>query len=183
MPKRLEAPPPLEPEALFYPPPIEPIPDVIETHTTRIIENPTPSEIGRLGGGKEFSGSSSSSSESESEGEKSTRSKKSRKSSRPKKSRRRARSVIEEDEESIGGPLAVVIPDRRRKSARDIESEIRALEAEKKALKLEREADQRRAKAERIREAEYEVVDRKDRNVVRVEKDRRGRLAIVRSTH
>lgn len=178
MPKQLEAPPPPEPEVvMFYPPPIEPLPeDLIEvTRTTKIIENPTPSEIERLGKERESSGSSSSSSESEGEKSKRTR-------ARSRRSRRRV--IVVEDENSIGGPLTVVAPERRRKSARDIESEIRRLEAEKKALKLEREADQRRAKAERIREAEYEVVDsRRDRNVVRVEKDRRGRLAIVRSTH
>jgi len=183
MSKQLEAPPLLEPEPLFYPSLVEPTPDIIETRTTKIIENPTPSEVERYRAEKGSSASGSSSSESEPEGEKATRSKKSKKSGRSSKGRPRARSVIEEDEESIGGPLAVVVPERRRKSARNIESEIRALEAEKRALKLEREADQRRAKAERIREAEYEVVDRRDRNVVRVEKDRRGRLAIVRSTH
>jgi len=177
LPKALEAPPLAEPDPLlFYPPPVEPTDEIIQTRTTKIIENPTPEEYAKYAE-KE---SSSSSSSSESEVEKIVRTKKSRKSTH---SRRRARSshrTVEEDEEFIGGPLAVVVPERRRKSERDIQAEIRSLELEKKALKLEREAEQRRARAEKIRESEYEVVNRKDRGEVRVEKDRRGRLAIVR---
>lgn len=182
MPKAIEAPPPFEPEPIFYPPPIQPVPEIIQTRTT-VIENPTPEDYEKFGIEKEKEKSSESSSSSESEDAKSVMSKKSKKNTRSRRARSSHRT-IEEDEESIGGPLAVIVPDRRRKSERDIQAEIRALEAEKRALKLEREAEQRRAKADKIRESEYEVVDsRRDRNVVRVEKDRRGRLAIVRSAH
>jgi len=176
LPKALEAPPLAEPDPLlFYPPPIEPTEEIIQTRTTKIIENPTPEEYAKYAE-KE---SSSSSSSSESEVEKIVRTKKSRKSTHSRRARSSHRT-LEEDEEFIGGPLAVVVPERRRKSERDIQAEIRSLELEKKALKLEREAEQRRARAEKIRESEYEVVNRKDRGEVRVEKDRRGRLAIVR---
>jgi len=56
-------------------------------------------------------------------------------------------------------------------------------------LKLEREAKERLDRAERLREEEYEILENPrryegggggDRNV-RVEKDKRGRLALVRS--
>ncbi|KAJ9630484.1 hypothetical protein H2203_001005 [Taxawa tesnikishii (nom. ined.)] len=101
-------------------------------------------------------------------------------------------------------PLTIVLPERRERSERDLKAEIRALEAEQRALRLEREADQRREMALRIREepAGYEVVEYREerprrseiveyverprsppRNVVRIEKDRKGRMALVRSAH
>ena len=72
---------------------------------------------------------------------------------------------------------------------REIHAEIRALEAEKRALQLEREAEKRLVLADRVREGDsvsgYEVAERKEkeRDVVRVEKDKKGRLALVRSNH
>ncbi|KAI9693035.1 MAG: hypothetical protein M1822_005030 [Bathelium mastoideum] len=96
------------------------------------------------------------------------------------------REIVEERYEeveggSIGGPLTVIVPEHRRRSERDIKAEIRRLEAEKRALRLERDADVRLIEADRIRDREYEIVE--PREVVRVEKDRRGRMALVRSTH
>ena len=87
------------------------------------------------------------------------------------------REIIEERiEESnhIGGPLTVLVPEERKmvRSPRDIHDEIRELEKERRLLKYEREGD-------------YEIVERHHpkREIVRVEKDRKGRLALVRSTH
>lgn len=56
------------------------------------------------------------------------------------------------------------------RSERDIKDEIRALEAERRMLKYEREGD-------------YEFIERREpkREVVRIEKDRKGRLALVKS--
>jgi len=81
----------------------------------------------------------------------------------------------------IGGPLTVLVPHEERRvvhherdimrSERDIKEEIRALEAERRALKYERESD-------------YEFIERREpRNWIRVDKDRKGRLALVRSAH
>ena len=85
----------------------------------------------------------------------------------------------------IGGPLTVLVPDRREeherritrverdvRSERDIKEEIRSLEAERQMLRYEREGD-------------YEFVERREprREVVRIEKDRKGRMALVRSAH
>lgn len=98
---------------------------------------------------------------------------------------------------SHGG--ALVVREREYKSDRDINSEIARLEAERRALRLEREADIRREKAQRIREEDYQLVEYREprrevlevvererspqRNVVRVEKDRKGRMALVRSAN
>jgi len=101
---------------------------------------------------------------------------------------------------------ALVVRERTDyRSDRDIQSEIRQLEAERRALRLEREAEEKRAVALRIRpEEEYQLVEYRDggrrrqdrevleiverekspaRNVTRVEKDRKGRMALVRSAH
>jgi hypothetical protein len=96
-----------------------------------------------------------------------------------------------EESNSIGGPLTVVLPQRHGKSEREIRREIAALEAERRALKLEREADETRQQALMVRDRdEYEVIERVDRverprerEVIRVEKDRKGRMALVRSSH
>jgi hypothetical protein len=86
----------------------------------------------------------------------------------------------------IGGPLTVLSPSNRHHTDHDIRGEIRELELERRRLRSERERD-----------SEYELVERVDRwddapprrdrarskSVVRVEKDRKGRLALVRSTH
>lgn len=87
-----------------------------------------------------------------------------------------------------------MLVDRGRQSDHEIRREIKALEAERRALKLEREADERRYQAALIRDGDYEVIERVDtydrprertraRSVVRVEKDRKGRLALVKSAH
>jgi hypothetical protein len=100
---------------------------------------------------------------------------------------------------------ALVVREREYRSDRDIQSEIRQLEAERRALRLEREAEERRDMALRIREhpeEEFQLVEYREtrvpgretliieerdrsppRNVVRVEKDRKGRMALVRSAH
>lgn len=94
---------------------------------------------------------------------------------------------------------------REYRSDREIKDEIARLEAERRAVRLEREADRRRDMALRIRERpvdDYQMVeyDRRpqrevldlyerdefreespERKVIRVEKDRKGRMALVRS--
>ena len=84
-------------------------------------------------------------------------------------------------EGDVGGPLTVVVPPRHRRSERDIKAEIRRLEAEKRALRLERDADIRLVEADRLRDREYEIVE--PREVIRLEKDRRGNMALVRPSH
>lgn len=111
------------------------------------------------------------------------------------------RTIIEErvPPPSHGG--ALVYQERETRSQREIEAEIRALESERRALRLEREDQDRMALRVRDRtDEEYQLVeyrDRRDReilpivernpspprNVVRVEKDRKGRMALVRSAH
>jgi hypothetical protein len=86
-----------------------------------------------------------------------------------------------EESNHIGGPLTVLVPEDRHRgqivrrerevrSERDIKDEIRQLESERQLLRYEREGD-------------YEIVERRERprEVVRVDKDRKGRLALVRS--
>lgn len=193
--KLLEAPEP-ELEPLFYPPPPasvheEPPPvEIIETVTTKIIENPTPLEISKFEKEEksevQFAHSVAGSVRSPSPGKRSRRG----------HSRSRREEIIEheEAESHIGGPLTLVVSERRHRKDRDIKAEIKALEAEKRALKYEREAEEKRRKGEReyeeklekareVRESEYEIVEHKEKDVVRVEKDRRGRLALVRPSH
>ena len=91
-------------------------------------------------------------------------------------SRRHNDEIYEENVEesgSIGGPLTLLVPGGHRKS-RDIKAEIRALEDEKKTLRRER------TQKERDRSPDYELVEHKDRGEVRIEKDRRGNMKIVR---
>lgn len=101
----------------------------------------------------------------------------------------------------------------RERSEAELKAEIRALEAEQRALRVEREAPERREVLVRERpeerreivvrerpEEEYQVVEYRPRqerreveyvererspprNVIRVEKDRKGRMALVRSAH
>ena len=70
----------------------------------------------------------------------------------------------------------MVPEERRRRDEHDVRNEIRRLEAERQLLKYEREGD---------RFSEYEIVEKRDkeRDVVRIEKDRKGRLALVRSSY
>jgi len=123
----------------------------------------------------------------------SAKSRKSRAHSPAKSHKSRARSLSSastqrveiirggEKEESAtvhGGAFALMEPAHtHRRDERSIRAEIRALEAEKKALKLEREMEKERSKADRYRETEFEVV----RDVVKIEKDRKGRLSLVRT--
>ena len=115
------------------------------------------------------------------------------KTSKSHKSKARARSVseastrreivvpMEDHDESAtihGFAGALQSQDRTRRDPRSIQAEIRALESEKKALKLEREMERQRSKADRYRESEIEIVREKD--VVKIEKDRKGRLSLVR---
>ena len=65
-----------------------------------------------------------------------------------------------------------------RRDTQSIKAEIKALEAEKKALKYEREMERERQKADRYRDSEVEIV--RERDVVKIEKDRKGRLSLVR---
>ena len=99
------------------------------------------------------------------------------------------------------GPLALAVPER--KDERAIRAEIRALEAEKEALRAEKRADRELRKAERIRhggrssESDLVLYDRErferdgeevtlvrrerieePEGGVRIEKDRKGRMAI-----
>ncbi|KAH7382659.1 hypothetical protein DE146DRAFT_770790 [Phaeosphaeria sp. MPI-PUGE-AT-0046c] len=79
---------------------------------------------------------------------------------------------------AMHGPATSFLPDGRMlvrreehyRSERDIKDEIRALEDERRMLKYERDS-------------EYEIIERRDpkREVIRVDKDRKGRLALVRS--
>lgn len=95
---------------------------------------------------------------------------------------------IVEESNHIGGPLTLVhAPDRGYHNDQEILREIKALEAERRALKLEREAALIRDTRDT---SDYEVIERvervdrpRERSVVRVEKDRKGRLALVRSAH
>jgi hypothetical protein len=85
-----------------------------------------------------------------------------------------------EESNHIGGPLTVLVPEERRivhrerdfRSEREIREEIRALEDERRMLKYERDGD-------------VEIVERRERprEVIRIEKDRKGRMALVRSAH
>jgi len=146
--------------------------------TTKIIENPTREELERYA---------------------------IREVERPVRPRSRSRhesvrEVFEEQrivEEMGPGGGQIVLGEPMRRQDRDIKAEIRALEAETRALKLREAAEERRSRADRQRELEYaradrllvgreaevEVVERRERDVVRVEKDRRGRLNLVRSSH
>ena len=97
--------------------------------------------------------------------------------------------VVEELEESatVAGPLTVLAHEGR--SDREMRRELAALEAERRTLRLEREVDDRRSLALSVRDRDgYEVIDRREvieerptREIIRVEKDRKGRMALVRS--
>ncbi|KAI9677764.1 MAG: hypothetical protein M1829_002536 [Trizodia sp. TS-e1964] len=116
-----------------------------------------------------------------------------RNSSRSKSRRRRHSSTrsetefieIRETSNPIHGPLgALILPDRR-KNERDIKAEIRALEAESKALRLQRELGNNGKNHRRRKTSDnYIEVDsiRRERDVavLKVEKDKKGRLSLVR---
>jgi hypothetical protein len=81
---------------------------------------------------------------------------------------------------AIHGPATSFLPEGRQlvrredhRAERDIREEIRSLEEERRMLKYEREGDR-----------EYEFIERTPRKeVVRVDRTRKGRLALVRSAH
>jgi len=82
---------------------------------------------------------------------------------------------------AIHGPATSFLPEGRslvirkddHRSERDIREEIRSLEEERRMLKYEREGDR-----------EYEFIERTPKKeIVRVDRDRKGRLALVRSAH
>lgn len=105
------------------------------------------------------------------------------------------REIIEDDRDESSsihaGPLALVLPERHRKSEKDLSAEIRALEAERRALKLEREVDRERSRGDReiILRGDREyiiegprrevIVERPPEEVVEVKKDRKGRMSLV----
>jgi hypothetical protein len=68
--------------------------------------------------------------------------------------------------------LAVMVP--RHQSEHDIRREIRALEAEAEALRLERRID---------KDEDWETERRGKKDIYRVERNRKGRMALIRSTH
>lgn len=90
------------------------------------------------------------------------------------------RYVEIERSNELHGPATAFLPEGRQlvrredhRSERDIRDEIRLLEEERRMLKYEREGDR-----------EYEFVERTPKkDVVRVDRDRKGRLALVRSAH
>lgn len=107
---------------------------------------------------------------------------------------RHPREVFEErfeESDRIAGPLTIVEPDR--KSDREIRREIAALEAEQRALRFERESDDTRIRTINVRDRDdFDLVERREFieerpgrewETIRVEKDRKGRMALVRSTH
>lgn len=114
------------------------------------------------------------------------------------------REVYERSDAIPVGPLALALPDRSRsKDERAIRAEIKALEAEKEALRAEKRAEREMRKADRIRREgrvsegdlvlyerdRYETANeevtvvRRERieepeGGVRIEKDKKGRMAI-----
>ena len=90
------------------------------------------------------------------------------------------------------GPLVLAKPAHHshrghaHRHDREIKAEIRALEAEKRALKLEREAENKLVQADRVRDGDSAyggiAPGGGARDLVRVEKDRKGRFALVRSS-
>lgn len=185
----IEAPaPPRAPSEIA---PDEDPPVFVETVTTKIIENPTPEDYMGIerGGRSEYrAGGSVSSSRSSSQA-----------TARPtgnertvvaeivadtpviiprrrKSVKSRAKSPKSESSESESKSAMVV---SRRKSVRskDIKAEIRALEAEQRRA----EKEEKESKHESRRESRSTEVE-KDRGntVLRVEKDKRGRLNLVR---
>lgn len=119
---------------------------------------------------------------------------------KPSRSRSRHRSrSMHYVEEEVGesdkintGPLAMVLPHHSKKDERSIKAEIRALEAEKKMLKYEREIEKEHRKSSRYRDDGEVIIERSSRHrepeivierperEVKIEKDRKGRMAFVR---
>ncbi|KAL9106265.1 MAG: hypothetical protein Q9227_008664 [Pyrenula ochraceoflavens] len=107
------------------------------------------------------------------------RTSRSRRPSSPVEVVERRERVVEDDigeSNSVhAGPLALVVPERSRKSDREIEYEIRSLERERKALRAERHAEHRV-----VRSGEREVIiERESPETIEVRKDKKGRMSLV----
>ena len=168
------------------PPPPPPEPQVIERRTEIIhTSGPPPSEVPRSV--REWDAHSAKAEKRSERHHSPSPSHASHHHRSPSPSVRREIIIDEGREESASvhhGPItALVAPPDRRRDERSIKAEIRALEAEKKALKLEREMEKEQRRADRYREGGKEVVIErivKDKDVVKIEKDKKGRLSFVR---
>jgi hypothetical protein len=103
---------------------------------------------------------------------------------------------VGESNSIAAGPLALIIPHHTKKDEKTIKAEIRALEAEKKMLKYEREIEKEHRKAARYKEGrvndgdviierssrhrEPEIIIERPEREIKVEKDKKGRMAFVR---
>ncbi len=169
--------------------------EVVERRTTEVVISGPADEGSRAGRGRDDSsrsdkgGGGNSSKESHEQ----SRSRHEKRSlspieiiRKPSRSRHRSGSTAahkehEEESSSSHGALAIIAPrDHLPKDERTIQAEIRALEAEKRALKYEREMEKEHRKAERLRDGEIIIERDRDRDVIKIEKDRKGRMSIVR---
>ncbi|KAL9061551.1 MAG: hypothetical protein Q9162_000083 [Coniocarpon cinnabarinum] len=204
--KAIEAPPTVH--EFDEAPPQQPQEEFEETVVRKVIENPTEEEYERFRANGEYEVTNHGSddehktvvSDHRSEAKSRHRSKSRRRSKshkRRSKSRRRNRRNTESEyrseriEYDSDGSSPhhhrhhehgeIVLPERRRKD-HNIKSEIKALEAERRALRHEREYEDRRPRLEihrdRNRSSSISSDDRE--GSVRIEKDRRGRLNLVR---
>lgn len=170
--------------------------EIIERRTTELVISPPADEgsRGRDGDSRSDKGSKRHFSKERHEKGRSRKEKRSlspveivRKPSRSRhRSRHRSHSTTiykelhEEESSSSRGAIAIITPrDHQSKDERLIQAEIRALEAEKRALKHEREMEKEQRKADRLREGD--IIIEKDRDVIKIEKDRKGRMSLVRS--
>ncbi|KAI9830669.1 MAG: hypothetical protein M1826_004498 [Phylliscum demangeonii] len=84
-----------------------------------------------------------------------------------------------EESEPVHGPLTMFLGDKR-KEERNIRKEIKALEIEEKAVKLERERNRELRRAERIRGGDYVEEEEIDFGDIRVERNKKGKMSLVR---
>lgn len=166
-------------------------PEVVERRTTEIVITGPADEGSRSGRDKDDGGRSEKGGESHSskQNHEKGRSRTEKRSlspveivRKPSRSRHRSHSTTykehEEEYKSSHGVLAIIAPrDHHSKDERMIQAEIRALEAEKRALKYEREMEKEHRKAERLRDGE--VFIERDRDVIKIEKDRKGKMSLV----
>jgi hypothetical protein len=163
--------------------------EVVERRTTEVVISGPADEGSRAGRGRDDSsrsdkgGGGNSSKESHEQ----SRSRHEKRSlspieiiRKPSRSRHRSGSTAahkehEEESSSSHGALAIIAPrDHLPKDERTIQAEIRALEAEKRALKYEREMEKEHRKAERLRDGEIIIERDRDRDVIKIEKDRKA---------
>lgn len=167
-------------------------PEVVERRTTEVVITGPKDEGSRAGRDKDDGGRSEKGGEGHSskESNEKSRSRTEKRSlspieivRKPSRSRRRSHSTTvytehEEESKSSYGALAIIAPrDSHAKDERMIQAEIRALEAEKRALKYEREMEKEHRKAERLRDGE--IIIERDRDVIKIEKDRKGKMSLV----